>query len=190
VLDPDQFQSWSCIEPITGEPRRDASGRLDWQWQDTPPVTPRDESRWIENGLITQDEAWYLPVDAGNSDRRVTLHSGSVYWNEFRQRWVMVAVELAYDDDSPSMLGEVWYSEADEPQGPYTEAVRILTHDRQSFYNPCQHPYFAEENGRLIYFEGTYCNSFTDSPPTQRYNYNQMMYRLDLAHPDIVAVFD
>ncbi len=33
----------------------------------------------------------------------------------------------------------------------------------QSFYNPVHHPTFDEENGRVIYFEGTYTNSFTSS---------------------------
>lgn len=190
VLDVEQYESWSCVDPATGEVRRNEEGSLDWRWQQSPPVTPLDELEWIEAGLIDAEEAYYLPVDAADGERHVTLHSGSVYWNEYRQRWIMVAVELTFDDDSPSMLGEVWYSEAGMPQGPFEKAVRILTHNMQSFYNPCQHPYFDEDGGRVIYFEGTYCNSFTNSPPTQRYNYNQMMYRLDLNHPDIVAAFE
>jgi len=32
-----------------------------------------------------------------------------------------------------------------------------------------------------VYFEGTYTNTFTRSPATPRYNYNQLMYRLDLS---------
>ena len=31
-----------------------------------------------------------------------------------------------------------------------------MTHDNYSFYNPKQHPYFAKDRGRIIYFEGTY----------------------------------
>jgi hypothetical protein len=83
----------------------------------------------------------------------------------------------------------VWYSEADSPQGPWGKAVRIATHDKQSFYNPIQHPYFDADGGRTIYFEGTYTNTFTDAPATQRYNYNQVMYRLDLDHPALRAAF-
>jgi hypothetical protein len=190
VLDPEQYESWSCADTATGRPRRNADGALDWRWQDSPPVSSKDELEWIEADLMEPAEANYLPVDAADADRRVTLHSGSVYWNEYRKRWVMIAVEITFDRDSPSMLGEVWYTEADTPQGPFEKAVRIITHDQQSFYNPCQHPYFDEDGGRVIYFEGTYCNSFTNSPATQRYNYNQMMYRLELDHPDIAASFE
>ena len=46
-----------------------------------------------------------------------------------------------------------------------------------------QHPFFEQEGGRLLYFEGTYCTTFSrrdDDDPTPRYDYNQVMYRLDL----------
>jgi hypothetical protein len=49
-----------------------------------------------------------------------------------------------------------------------------------------QHPLFDQEGGSLIYFEGTYTHSFTDNPiPTPRYDYNQIMYRLNLKDPDL-----
>ena len=36
--------------------------------------------------------------------------------------------------------------------------------------------------GRVIYFEGTYVNTFSGNPEkTPRYDYNQIMYKLDLA---------
>jgi len=44
------------------------------------------------------------------------------------------------------------------------------------------HSYFDAEGGRIIYFEGTYTHTFSGNPvPTPRYDYNQIMYRLDLA---------
>ena len=47
------------------------------------------------------------------------------------------------------------------------------------FYNVTQHPYF--DRGRYLYFEGTYVNTFSGNPEaTPRYNYNQILYRLDL----------
>jgi hypothetical protein len=49
------------------------------------------------------------------------------------------------------------------------------------FYKPTQHPFFDEDGGRIIYFEGTYTNSFSGNPEkTPGYEYNQMMYRVDL----------
>jgi len=80
------------------------------------------------------------------------------------------------------MLGETWYAEADTPLGPWVYARKIVTHDRYSFYNPKQHPVFDEMDGRIVYFEGTYVNTFSGNPDkTPRYDYNQIMYRLDLA---------
>jgi hypothetical protein len=52
------------------------------------------------------------------------------------------------------------------------------------FYNPTQHPFFDEEYGKIIYFQGTYTNMFSGDPnPTPWYEYNQVMYRLDLSDP-------
>ena len=101
----------------------------------------------------------------------------------------MIAIEQAWDKSSPSFLGEVFYSEADSPQGPFMKAIRIATHPGQSFYNPCHHPFFDQSDGRTIYFEGTYCNTFTQSPATPRYNYNQLMYRLQLDSERITSTF-
>lgn len=193
VMDPKQYESWSCLEKDadaqTAKPRRNDAGQIDWRWQKTPPVTPDIEHRWLKQGLIQPDEARFTPIDADDPQHRVRMHTGSVYWNEHRQRYILIAIEYALEKNSPSMLGEVWYSEAKTPQGPFQKAVRIVTHDKQSFYNPCQHPFFDEEHGRIIYFEGTYCNTFTNSPATPRFNYNQMMYRLDLDHPHLQEVF-
>jgi hypothetical protein len=45
-----------------------------------------------------------------------------------------------------------------------------------------QHPEFAKEGGRIIYFEGTFVTTFESNPnPTPRYDYNNLMYRLDVS---------
>ena len=83
-----------------------------------------------------------------------------------------------------TLLGEIWYTEALTPLGPWSDAVKIVSHDNYSFYNPKQHPFFDQAGGRVIYFEGTYTHTFTNNPDqTPRYDYNQIMYRLDLADP-------
>ncbi len=59
-----------------------------------------------------------------------------------------------------------------------------MTHDHYSFYNPAQHAFLDQQAGRVVYFEGTYTNTFSAAKtPTPRYNYNQILYRLDLADP-------
>jgi hypothetical protein len=81
-----------------------------------------------------------------------------------------------------SFLGEVWYTEADTPLGPWVYARKIVTHDNYSFYNPKHHSIFDQEGGRIIYFEGTYSTTFSGTKdPTPRYDYNQVMYQLDLS---------
>jgi hypothetical protein len=66
-------------------------------------------------------------------------------------------------------------------------ATKIVTHDRYSFYNPKQDPMFDQVGGRTIYFEGTYTHTFSGNPhKTPRYDYNQIMYRLDLSDPRLI----
>jgi hypothetical protein len=82
--------------------------------------------------------------------------------------------------------GDVYYSEAKAPEGPYSPAVKIIWQDDYTFYNVATHPFFNQDGGRIIYFEGTYTDSFSDAKvKTPRYNYNQVMYRLRLDHPGL-----
>jgi hypothetical protein len=103
-----------------------------------------------------------------------------VAWNAHRGRWIMIFVQ----EGGASYLGEVWYAEADAPTGPWGAAVKVASHERYSFYNPKHQPMFDKDGGRFIFFEGTYTHTFSGNPDaTPRYDYNQMMYKLDLAHP-------
>jgi hypothetical protein len=108
----------------------------------------------------------------------VKPHSGSIAWNSFRKRWVTVFMESF---GKPSVFGELWYAEADEPTGPWGPALKVLTHENYTFYNPRLHPEFTPEGSPLLIFEGSYTKDFADKPqPTPRYEYTQMIYRLDL----------
>lgn len=187
IRDREAYESLTCVKRIHGddgekpELDRGASGKLMWDWKKAPPVTQQDEQRWLKQGVMRPEELRFLPVDSARLERRILLHAGTVYYNAWRKKWVMIANERSWEQDSPSFLGEVYYAESDSPQGPFLRAVRIATHPGQSFYNPCQHPEMDQDGGRFLYFEGTYTNMFTKSPATPRYNYNQLMYRLDLS---------
>src|SRR5262249_15835253 len=137
---------------------------------------------------LKPDEA-LLQLRDRDTGKTVSAHAGSVYWNEFRLRWVMIAVEQF----GTSLLGEIWYAEADSPLGPWVHAAKTVTHDRYSFYNPKQHPFCDERGGRTIYFEGTYTHTFSgNTDQTPRYDYNQVMYKLELDDPKVavpVAVY-
>ncbi|MCW1921666.1 hypothetical protein OKA05_03820 [Luteolibacter arcticus] len=110
-------------------------------------------------------------------------HRGSVTWNPFRKRWVTVFTQT---HGKPSAFGEIWYAEAASPMGPWGKAVKILTHDNYTFYNPRIHPELTPADASFIVFEGTYTAEFANhAQPTPRYNYNQILYRLDLDDPKL-----
>jgi len=110
----------------------------------------------------------------------IKAHTGAIAWNPWRQRWVAIFVQ----GGGSSPLGEVWYAEAKEPTGPWGRAVKILSHDNYSFYNPAIHSEFTAADSPMLIFEGTYTAEFANHPPiTPKYNYNQVLYRLDLSDP-------
>jgi hypothetical protein len=123
------------------------------------------------------DESPFHLKDAAG--KFIEAHRSSVHWNNYRKRYIMIFTERG---GSSSFLGEVWYTEAPSPEGPWQRATKIVTHHKYTFYNPLQHPFFDSADGHFIYFEGTYVNTFSGNPiATPRYDYNQIMYRLDLA---------
>lgn len=108
----------------------------------------------------------------------VIPHRGSIAWNNYRKRWVTVFTQTF---GKPSALGEIWYAEADSPFGPWENAVKVVTHNNYTFYNPRLHPELTSTDSPILLFEGTYTATFADHAiPTPRYDYNQVMYRLDL----------
>lgn len=154
-----------------------ASG--DYRWQRAAgPTTAAEEAELVRAGkLATNTARATVRKAAGGS---VTMHRASIQWNEHRQRWVMIG-NASGDRAAASYLGEVWYADAEQVTGPWQNAVQIATHPQTSFYNPRQHPEFAEDKGRVIYFEGTFTRTFSgNGTPVPRYEYNQLMYRLDL----------
>lgn len=111
----------------------------------------------------------------------VKPHSGSIAWNAFRKRWVTVFMQAL---GNPSAFGELWYAEAAAPTGPWGKAVKVVTHENYTFYNPRLHPEFTPSGSPILIFEGSYTREFADRPrPTPRYDYTQILYRLDLNDP-------
>jgi hypothetical protein len=185
VKDRNAYEAFTCLAPGARYDKakpgldRDAAGTLRWAWKaGTDPLTPAQEKELIQGKHITPDEAWYRMVDA-QTGKPVQIHAAAVAWNEYRQRWIMIGEQFAGES---SLLGELYYAEAEAPEGPWLRGRRVVTHDRYTFYNPALHPCFDQEGGRLVYFEATYTAEFSGNPrKTPRYDYNQIMYRLDLA---------
>jgi len=193
-VDPVQYEGFTCLKAGTRPQDKQldhaTNGQLRYSWKlNTPPLTQDEQNMLIRDGRMHSAEA-LIGLRDPDTGRDVHAHSGSVYWNKHRRRWVMIAVEL---NGESSFLGEVWYAEADTPTGPWGYARKVVSHDRYSFYNPKQHRFFDKEGGRIIFFEGTYTHTFSgNSEQTPRYDYNQIMYKLDLSAPRLslpVAVY-
>ena len=186
VLDLNKYEAFTCLnadsDPTKLKAELGRDGAPVWRWQkELPPMDSKGERDLVKAGKIKPHHARFCPADSAAAEGRVVLHNGSVRWNEYRKRWVLLAGQF---HGKTSLLGEVWYAEADDPTGPFARAVRVVTHDRQTFYNVCHHAFLDRDGGRTIHFEGTYTNEFSGNPlKTPRYNYNQVLYRLDLDAP-------
>lgn len=191
-LDLSSYEGFTCLKAGSrygsknqAQLDRDAAGKLVWAWKrDTPPLNPAEQQELIKAGKMKREDSPFRLQDA-DSGKPILLNNCSCFWNNYRQRYVLIASESM----GATMLGEVWFSEADRPEGPWVKARKIITHankpgDAHDFYNPTQHPFFDQAGGRVIYLEGSYVNTFSGNPhTTPAYEYNQIMYRLDLADP-------
>jgi hypothetical protein len=177
-----QYEGFTCVRArdTAGvvELDRGADGRLRYAWRrGSAPLSPEETRTLRQQGHLADDELPGRLVDRDTGEP-VQVHRGTVAWNDYRQRWIMIFTQAF----GRSHLGEVWFAEAQELTGPWIEATRIASHPQYSFYNPRHHPVFDQQGGRIIYFEGTYSRTFSGtSQGTPRYDYNQLMYRLDLS---------
>ncbi|MBI5759308.1 MAG: hypothetical protein HZA46_12390 [Planctomycetales bacterium] len=177
----DRYEAFTCLKEGTRlgakELDRSPDGQLRYAWKrNTPAVGPFEQKKLIDSGQLKPHEA-LLQLRDRDTGAAVLAHAGSVTWNAHRRRFGMITGQSF----GSSFLGETWYAEADTPVGPWVYATKIVTHDDYSFYNPKQHPFFDEKHGLAIYLEGTYTHTFSgNKDPTPRYDYNQIMYRLDL----------
>jgi hypothetical protein len=196
VIDPNHYEVLTALKPK--KPAEHSTPRLN-------PDKSEHPYRWLSFAQLTGDDAsektsviealkkekqnvHFYDIESG---RKIIPHGGTVYFNAYRQRWVTIFVQQFGES---SFLGEVWYAEADTPVGPWVYARKIATHNKYSFYNPKHHPFFDQDGGCVIFFEGTYSFTFSGSAEnaTPRYDYNQIMYRLSLDDPRLglpVAVY-
>lgn len=169
---PDSFEAWQ--EPSNWEPLQFPSVITRAATTDAPK----------SNNLDSNGAASHVPGSTEAPKNEVVPHSGSLAWNPYRKKWIAVFMEHF---GKPSGFGEVWYVEGTGPLGPWGRAVKIVSHDNYSFYNPKLHPEFSADGSTDLYFEGTYAAMFAQrAEPTPRYDYNQILYRLDLTHPALL----
>ena len=117
-------------------------------------------------------------IKAKHQSDSIKPHRGAIAWNAYRNKWITVFTQMGGET---SLLGELWYAEADQPTGPWSNAIHIVTHSKYTFYNPQLHPILTDKNSPIILFEATYTKDFSGTQEaTPRHNYNQVLYRLDL----------
>jgi hypothetical protein len=180
-LNPEKYETYTLLPGgPDGVVQRHPGGGLKRAWQrGRPKHDLKQINQLISDKQITSAESPLHLVDVETGKPLLTQH-GSVYWNSHRHRWIMVISQSF----GSSMLGEIWFAESATPEGPWVYARKIVTHDDYSFYNPKQHPYFVKNGGRTLFFEATYTASFSGNKhPTPIYDYNQIMYRLQLDDP-------
>ena len=132
-----------------------------------------EERKLIAAGKLPAETARFPFVDV-DTGKPAGFGMGSIAWNAYRKRWIMIA----------GVWGDVYYSEAVAPEGPWNCAKKIVRHEKYNFYNVVHHPFFDQGGGRVIYFEGTYTAGLIDgAQPTPLYDYNQIMYALSLDDP-------
>ncbi len=182
-LDLSKYEAYTPLRPGSRvdrpEVERDAAGRVVLGWKrGAPTLTAEVQDRLIRSGQLRASEGPIVLRDV-ETGRTIRPHGSALMWNAYRSAWSLIVLEAG---GTSSYLGEVWYAEAGRPEGPWSYARKVVTHDKYSFYNPRLHPYFAKDDGRVLYFEGTYTQTFSGNPDqTPRYDYNQVMYRLDLS---------
>ena len=185
ILTAREYQAYTPLTNSAGnhyQVKRHTNGELAYRWT-TNAVVMNDNiaSKLIARKEITATEASHSLLDL-DSGKVIRTQHGSVYYNELKRRYVMIISQIG----GSSLLGEVWYAEAPEPVGPWKYTRKIISHNNYSFYNPKQHPLFNIDGGRTIYFEGTYTNMFSGNEnPTPGYNYNQIMYKVDVRNPQL-----
>ncbi|AQQ09470.1 hypothetical protein L21SP3_01275 [Sedimentisphaera cyanobacteriorum] len=193
---PQDYEAYTCLMPGTAfegeksQVERDENGNIVWGWKKN--ASPLNDNQWqklVETGKASPKEAWNRLTDA-KTGKKVQLAFGSAGYNADKDCWIMTGNQKWGD----SFLGEIWIAASENPEGPWRKAKKIATHDASgnledyTFYNVSYHPEFNSRGN--IYFEGTYVTTYTSNKnPTPRYDYNQIMYRLDLSDPRLEDIW-
>ena len=137
---------WSAIQNA-GAYEAYACDAKECAWKPGAPFVDgaEEERKLIAGGKLPAEAARFPFVDV-DTGKPGAFGMGSIAWNAYRKRWIMIA----------GAWGDVYYSEAAAPEGPWNCAKKIMQHEKYNFYNVVHHPFFDKDGGRVIYFEGTY----------------------------------
>jgi hypothetical protein len=184
MLDPSRWEGFTAIrQGTTDDLVLRSDGTLSYDWKPHTVVITGTTGNIYNGGPIPDDQKLFGHAQEPNTGATFYPATTSTAWNPHRKRYVQIVEEVF----GSSFLGEVWYNEADTPMGPWVYGRKIVTHDNYTFYNTRLHPFFNQQDGRFLFFEDTYTNTYLAGvTPTPRYNYNQVMYRLDVDDSRVV----
>ncbi len=120
VVDLSQYEVYTCVSAggragDTRVERTSAGPQFAWK-TDAPAFTAQLQQQLIRRGQLQREEGLYqLQDEAG---KPIMIHRGSVCWNDYRRRWIMIAAQVG----GSSELGEIWYAESPELTGPWRDA--------------------------------------------------------------------
>ena len=184
ILDAGSYESYTCMRPgakldmSSPQLERDASDQLVCGWEHNTEWIDSDRERELVNrGLIDKAHANFPLVDV-DTGKPTDARPDCVFWSSYRKKWVLLS----------KTGGMVYYSEADQPTGPWLKAKAVLTQGPYRLYNVVEHPFFASDGGRVIYFEGTFTAKLSAAKvEVPDYNYNNLMYKLNVDDPRLKA---
>jgi len=115
-LDPSQYETYTFLPAGSGsDVQRNPDGSLKFEWRGgQPKLDLKQVNKLIAEKRIRAGESPVHLIDIETGKPVLTQH-GSVYWNDHRQRWVMIISQSF----GSSMLGEIWFAEASRPEGPW-----------------------------------------------------------------------
>lgn len=184
--DPSQYESFTCLDR-NGRASRGADGSLNWRWvKGAKPISFDNADNLVKDRILRPDESPYELLDV-ETGKHIMAAQMAIAWNPYLKLWVNIIQEKM----GKTTAGEIWFSTANAPEGPWRHARKVTTHEmarddykqnHNDLYNPVQHYELMQGGGRFVYFSGTLVNTFSGNQwPTPYYNYNNIMYRLDLA---------
>ena len=186
LKDPAHYEGYTCLAPgatragpAAGPGRRGASCP-GWKAR-TPPLDFETQKKLIEAGSLSADEA---PLRLKNVE---TGEEVRVSWGGRGLERLSQPVGLRVRGDvRRDVVAGGGLLRRGRCAGGAVDRGSQDRHARQvHVLQPPAPPVFRPGRWRrLIYFEGTYSRTFSGNPvATPRYDYNQVMYRLDLADP-------
>jgi hypothetical protein len=166
---------------------RHADGTLAYAWQTAATVVTGALLKAANVALGQELDGHLTDLVAGGNVQvsngpGASLFGSSSMWNDYRKRFS----EIVQQQYGSTFLGESWYAEGDTPLGPWVFTRKVVTHATSgyTFYNPDVIPFFGEARGRIVFFDATYTKTYSSvKVATPRYDYNEVMYRIDLDDP-------